>query len=868
IGTAHCTKCGNVINRQSAQQITNSIMKLPANSRLEILAPIVKKRKGEHKEELSKFMSLGFSRVRVDGEIKNLDSDLNINKNQMHNIEIIIDRILQKEGIKKRLNDSVEQALKIGEGDLLLIVNGTNELFYSEKNSCHHCDISFPELEPRNFSFNSPLGACETCNGLGSTKQIDDSLVIVNKNLSINSGGIAPLAKKSSFIYHMVSTIADEEKVNLDTPIKDLPKKFLNTVLDGSSKIYSFHFTTENSVFKFKKAFSGIHNWLHRKYYETSSEKVRSDLQEYINTENCTTCGGKRLNSFALATKIQDLSIMDFCDLSIENAYQFVKKLNKELKGEAAQIAEKPLKEVAERLGFLLNVGLNYLTLNRSAATLAGGEGQRIRLATQIGSSLTGVIYVLDEPSIGLHARDNERLIKTLFSLRDLGNTVLVVEHDEETIRSADHIIDMGPGAGIHGGEVVAQGKVSEIIKNEKSLTGKYLSNKEAITYTPLENRRIDVLNGKRWKEGEYIYLKGATENNLKNLDAKIPLHSFVCITGVSGSGKSTLIHDILVPAVSANLKVNKTSKFYKTSKTDNASKTNKTNKKDTTKSSNGEKRKNNFKTIEGIDSITNIIELDQSPIGRTPKSNPATYCGVFDNIRTIFSETNEAKVRGHKPGRFSFNVKGGRCESCEGSGVKKIEMHFMADVYITCQECNGKRYNSETLSILYRGKNIAEILDMSIEEVYSLFQNHKNISRVLGTLVNVGLGYMKLGQPATTLSGGEAQRLKLSRELGKNSKEHCLYVLDEPTTGLHFNDIKILLKAIHLLVENGHSVIIIEHNLDVIKTADYIIDLGPEGGDQGGKIIFEGTVNELVKSKNNLYNSYTGKYIKKIFSK
>ncbi|MBF0363558.1 MAG: excinuclease ABC subunit UvrA [Oligoflexia bacterium] len=849
VGIAHCTKCGNVINRQSAEQITNSILKLPTNTRIELLAPIVKKRKGEHKEELSKFMSLGFSRVRIDGEIKNLSDDLslNINKNQTHNIEIVVDRIILKDGIKKRLSDSVEQALKIGEGDLLVInsnSNTTNEIFYSEKNSCHHCDISFPELEPRNFSFNSPLGACETCNGLGTTKKFNDNLIIVNKNISINEGAIAPLAKKSSFLYHMVETIAKEEKINLNTPLKDLPKKFLNTLLHGSNKIYNFHFSTENSTFKFKKAFAGIHHWLHRKFYETNSEKIRNDLLEFINTENCTSCNGRRLNPWALSTKILGLSIMDFCELSIENAYQFVKKLEKELKGESAQIAARPLKEVAERLGFLLNVGLNYLTLNRSALTLAGGEGQRIRLATQIGSMLTGVIYVLDEPSIGLHARDNERLIKTLLSLRDLGNTVLVVEHDEETIRQADHIIDMGPGAGNNGGQIVAEGKLEEIMKNKKSLTGRYLSREECIPLIPLNERK------KGSEFNSFISLEGATENNLKDLDIKIPLYSFVCVTGVSGSGKSTLIHDVLVPALSSNLVTNK-NKIQNKIKNENENE----------KSS---KQKRNYKNLSGHHHISNIIELDQSPIGRTPKSNPATYCGVFDNIRAIFAETSEAKIRGYKPGRFSFNVKGGRCESCEGSGVKKIEMHFMADVYITCQECNGKRYNSETLSILYRGKSIAEILDMSIEDAYNLFQNHKNISRILATLVSVGLGYMKLGQPATTLSGGEAQRLKLSRELGKNSSAHTLYVLDEPTTGLHFSDIKILLKAIHQLVVNGHSVIVIEHNLDVIKTADYIIDLGPEGGDKGGKIMFAGTISELLDRTT---QSHTGYYLQKLLN-
>ena len=634
--------------------------------------------------------------------------------------------------------------------------------------------------------------------------------------LSIEEGAI-PLLNKRSFLLQMIRSIAKAEKVSLEEPFNKLPQSFIKILTEGSSKVYTYRFESENSQFNFKKKFPGIIQWLEKKYSDSSSERVRANLEEYMQIETCSDCKGKKLNPYALSATINNQSIFDICDLPLDETFLFFSKL--EYKGHKAIIAEKLLKEIQERIQFLLNVGLNYLTLNRSAATLSGGESQRIRLATQIGSALSGVIYVLDEPSIGLHQRDNQKLIQTLISLKNLGNTVIVVEHDEETMRTADYIIDMGPGAGLHGGHVVAHGTLDKVMKNKKSLTASFLS-KTVQIQTPKSRRSSD----------KFIELKGAQEFNLKNVDVQIPLNNLVCITGVSGSGKSTLIHKILVPAIKNSLKNSTGSNV-------------------------------NYKSIKGTEYIQSIIELDQSPIGRTPHSNPATYTGLFDSIRKIFSNTNESKVRGYTQGRFSFNVKGGRCETCEGNGSLKIEMHFLPDVFITCSDCSGKRYNDETLSVLYRGKNIADILSMSIEEAKDFFSNHSKVSRALNTLFDVGLGYMKLGQPATTLSGGEAQRLKLARELSKATRGHCLYVLDEPTTGLHFQDIDILLKAINKLIEQDNTVVVIEHNLDVIKTADYVIDLGPEGGKFGGDIVASGTPEEVAKIK----ASHTGHYLKSL---
>lgn len=820
IGVPHSPATGLPMFAQSAQQIVKNILALPEGSKLQILAPIVRKKKGEHKEELSQFLAQGFTKIRLNGEIKQIDEDLKINKNQHHEIDLVIDRLVLKEGITQRLTDSVEFALKIANG-YLTVLKDNEELFFSEKYFCPKSEESFPELEPRLFSFNSPIGACPECNGLGETKVFAKDLLILDSNLSINDGAIGPLAKKNSFFYQMLKCVAKSGDIDLDIPYKKLSQKQKNLLFEGSGDdIYTFSFKSENSTFNFKKPFSGMNAWLHKKYHESESEKVRADLENYMRIEICPSCNGERLNRFARSVKINKFNIMECCQLSIDDAFLFFNHLK--LDSEQTQIAEKLLKEIRSRLKFLVDVGLNYLTINRSANTLSGGESQRIRLATQIGSALSGVLYVLDEPSIGLHQRDNDRLIATLKHLKSLGNTIIVVEHDEDTMMSADHLIDMGPGAGVHGGEIVASGTPEEVLKNKKSLTGQFLSKKLSIEI-PTQRRNLK----------NKIAIRGAQANNLKKIDVDIPLGGLVCITGVSGSGKSTLVHNILVPNLRQYFDHGELSE-------------------DVT----------NVRAITGLDKINSLIELDQTPIGRTPHSNPATYTGLFDDIRNIFSSTNEAKMRGYKPGRFSFNVKGGRCESCEGNGVKKIEMHFLPDVYVTCSECNGSRYNNETLSVLYKGRNIADILKMPIEEAHEFFSNHMRVERILKTLLDVGLGYMALGQSATTLSGGEAQRMKLARELAKKVKGSCLYVLDEPTTGLHFQDIKLLLSSLNQLIDLGHTVLVIEHNLDVIKTADHVIDLGPEGGKNGGEIIAIGTPEEIAKHS----KSHTGKYLKRFF--
>lgn len=819
LGEAHCPDTGERVSKQSPQQIVETICKFKEGSKLQILSPVIRSKKGEHKEELAKFSSMGFSRIRLNGEIFNLDDSVSINKGRFNDIDIVIDRLVMKEGIRSRLTDSIEQALKLSDGYLVVLVDD-KEHFYSEKNYSFKSGKSFPDLEPRLFSFNSPLGACPVCNGLGISKRFDVDGLLLDDTLSLEDGAM-PIVKKNTFLMQMVRSVAEAEKVDLGKPFSKLSEKFRTILYNGSEKIYTYKFESENSSWNFKKEFPGVVSWLEKKYNESESEKTRADLEEYMIIKKCSGCKGKKLNPFALAATIESKSIMDVCDLSIAEAADFFEKL--EFTGNRAIIAHKVLKEVRDRLKFLLNVGLNYLTLNRDAMTLSGGESQRIRLATQIGSALSGVLYVLDEPSIGLHQRDNEKLIKTLIDLRDIGNTVLVVEHDEDTMLASDYLIDMGPEAGIHGGEIVSAGTPEEVKKDKKSITGRYLSGDLKI-HVPEKRRSLK----------EYIVLDRARENNLQDVTLKLPLGGMTCITGVSGSGKSTLVHKVLIPAVKNYL-------------------------------SRGRRGSSaNYRSITGVDKIQTLIELDQSPIGRTPHSNPATYTGLFDDIRNIFAMTNESKVRGYKPGRFSFNVKGGRCETCEGNGVLKIEMHFLPDVYVTCSECNGSRYNNETLSILYRGKNISDVLNMSIEEAAPFFENHPKVNRALKVLNDVGLGYIKLGQPATTLSGGEAQRMKLSRELSKSTKGSTLYVLDEPTTGLHFEDINILLKALNKLVEQGHSLLIIEHNLDVIKTADWVIDLGPEGGKGGGQIIAEGTPEAVAKVK----ASHTGRYLAKMLKK
>jgi excinuclease ABC subunit A len=817
LGDAHCPETGEKVSKQSPQQIVETISKFKDGTKLQILSPVIRSKKGEHKEELAKFASMGFSRIRLNGEIINLEESVTVNKSKFNNIDIVVDRLVIKEGIRPRLTESVEQALMLSEGYMIVLADEKEE-FFSEYNYSFKSGKSFPDLEPRLFSFNSPLGACSDCNGLGISKRFDIENLLLDESLSLEDGAM-PILKKNSFLMQMVRSVAMAEKIDIEKPFSKLSDKFRTILYEGNGdKIYNYKFESENSSWNFKKEFPGIVAWLEKKYNESESDKTRADLEEYMIIKKCSSCKGKKLNPFALAVTIEGLGIMDICDLSISESTEFFDNLK--FTGNRAIIAQKVLKEIRDRLKFLLNVGLNYLSLNRDAMTLSGGESQRIRLATQIGSALSGVLYVLDEPSIGLHQRDNQKLIKTLIDLRDIGNTVLVVEHDEDTMMASDYLVDMGPLAGIHGGEIVAAGTPEEVKNNKKSITGRYLSG----------DLKIQIPN-KRRSPKDFIILDKAREHNLMDVTFKLPIGGMTCVTGVSGSGKSTLVHKVLIPAVK---------NYLSRGRRGNSS---------------------NYRSIVGVDKFQSLIELDQSPIGRTPHSNPATYTGLFDNIRTIFSLTNEAKVRGYKPGRFSFNVKGGRCETCEGNGVLKIEMHFLPDVYVTCSECRGSRYNNETLSILYRGKNISDVLNMSIEEAAPFFENHPKVNRALNVLNAVGLGYIKLGQPATTLSGGEAQRLKLSRELSKSTKGQTLYVLDEPTTGLHFEDINILLKALNKLVELGHTLLIIEHNLDVIKTADWVVDLGPEGGKEGGRIIAEGTPEDVAKIK----GSYTGKYLAKV---
>ncbi|MET3697551.1 excinuclease ABC subunit A [Bacillus oleivorans] len=825
VGRPICPNHGIEITSQTIEQMVDRIMAYPERTKLQILAPIISGRKGTHVKTLEDIKKQGYVRVRVNGEIYDLGDDITLDKNKKHSIEVIVDRIVVKEGVSSRLADSLEAALKLGDGRVLVDVMDQEELLFSEHHACPHCGFSIGELEPRMFSFNSPFGACPDCDGLGTKLEVDEALVIPDWNLTLNQNAIAAWEPTSSQYYpQLLAAVCQHYGIDMDIPVKDIPKNLMDKILYGAKgdKIY---FRYENDFGQIREnyiEFEGVIGNIERRFRETSSDYIREQLEQYMAQQPCPTCKGHRLKQESLAVKIQGHHISEVTKMSITEALSFFDTLT--LTEKEKKIANLILREIEERLGFLVNVGLDYLTLSRAAGTLSGGEAQRIRLATQIGSRLTGVLYILDEPSIGLHQRDNDRLIQTLQSMRDIGNTLIVVEHDEDTMFAADYLIDVGPGAGVHGGEIVSAGTPEEVMNDENSLTGQYLSGKKFI---PLPDQR-------RKPDGRFIEIVGAKENNLRNVNVKFPLGMFTVVTGVSGSGKSTLINEILYKALA--------SKLYKQSKV----------------------RPGEHKEVKGIDHLDKVIDIDQSPIGRTPRSNPATYTGVFDDIRDVFAQTNEAKVRGYKKGRFSFNVKGGRCEACRGDGIIKIEMHFLPDVYVPCEVCHGRRYNRETLDVKYKGKNISEVLDMTVEDALEFFENIPKIHRKIQTIADVGLGYMRLGQPATTLSGGEAQRVKLASELHRRSTGRSIYILDEPTTGLHVHDIARLLEVLQRLVDNGDTVLIIEHNLDVIKAADYIIDLGPEGGDKGGTIVATGTPEEVVNNE----NSHTGRYLKPILER
>ncbi|WNS75053.1 excinuclease ABC subunit UvrA [Bacillus sp. DTU_2020_1000418_1_SI_GHA_SEK_038] len=824
VGRPTCPNHGIEISSQTIEQMVDRILEYPERTKLQVLAPIVSGRKGAHVKVLDDVKKQGFVRVRVDGEMLDLSEEIELEKNKKHSIEVVVDRIVVKEGVSARLADSIETALRLGSGKVLIDVIGEEELLFSENHACPHCGFSIGELEPRMFSFNSPFGACNECDGLGSKLEVDVELVIPNPDLSLRQHAIAPWEPTSSQYYpQLLEAVCTHYGIDMDIPVKEIPEHLLDKILYGSNgeKIF-FHY--ENDFGQVREGlieFEGVIRNVERRYKETSSDYIREQMEKYMGQRPCPACKGYRLKKETLAVLISGQHIGKITELSVEETYKFFDNLN--LSEKEKKIADQIFREIKERLGFLVNVGLEYLTLSRAAGTLSGGEAQRIRLATQIGSRLTGVLYILDEPSIGLHQRDNDRLIETMKNMRDIGNTLIVVEHDEDTMIAADYLIDIGPGAGVHGGKIVSAGTPEEVMNDPQSLTGQYLSGKKFIPL-PVERREND---------GRFIEIKGAKENNLKNVSVKIPLGTFISITGVSGSGKSTLINEILHKTLAQKLNRAKT-------------------------------KPGEHKEIKGIEHLDKVIDIDQSPIGRTPRSNPATYTGVFDDIRDVFSVTNEAKVRGYKKGRFSFNVKGGRCEACRGDGIIKIEMHFLPDVYVPCEVCHGKRYNRETLEVQYKGKNISEILDMTVEDAVVFFENIPKISRKLQTIYDVGLGYVKLGQPATTLSGGEAQRVKLASELHRRSTGRSLYILDEPTTGLHVDDISRLLVVLQRLVENGDTVLVIEHNLDVIKAADYIIDLGPEGGDKGGTIIATGTPEQVAE----VPASYTGKYLKPVLER
>ncbi|NKE06740.1 excinuclease ABC subunit UvrA [Mesobacillus selenatarsenatis] len=824
VGRPTCPVHNIEISSQTIEQMVDRVLEYPERTKLQILAPLVSGRKGTHAKVLEDVKKQGYVRVRIDGEMHDLGDEIELEKNKKHSIEVVIDRIVVKEGIAARLADSMEAALKLGEGNVLIDVIGEEELMFSENHACPICGFSIGELEPRMFSFNSPFGACPECDGLGAKLEVDVDLVVPNKELTLKQHAIAPWEPTSSQYYpQLLEAVCNHYGIDMDVPVKYLPDHEMDKILYGSDKD-RIYFRYENDWGQVREnyiVFEGVLKNIERRYKETGSDYIREQMEKYMGEHACPTCKGYRLKRETLAVLVDGRHIGEVTALSVEDAHQFFQNL--ELSEKEMKIANMIFREITERLGFLINVGLDYLTMSRSAGTLSGGEAQRIRLATQIGSRLTGVLYILDEPSIGLHQRDNDRLIDTLKNMRDIGNTLIVVEHDEDTMLAADHLIDIGPGAGVHGGEIISQGTPAEVMDDPNSLTGKYLSGKKFIPL-PIERRKPD---------GRYIEIKGAKENNLKNVSAKFPLGTFMAVTGVSGSGKSTLINEILHKSLAMQLH--------------------------RAKSKPGE-----FREIKGVEHLDKVIDIDQSPIGRTPRSNPATYTGVFDDIRDVFASTNEAKVRGYKKGRFSFNVKGGRCEACRGDGIIKIEMHFLPDVYVPCEVCHGKRYNRETLEVKYKGKNISDILDMTVEAAVEFFANIPKIARKLQTIYDVGLGYITLGQPATTLSGGEAQRVKLASELHRRSTGRSLYILDEPTTGLHVDDISRLLVVLQRLVENGDTVLVIEHNLDVIKAADYIVDLGPEGGDRGGTILATGTPEKIAEVE----ESYTGRYLKPVLER
>lgn len=822
IGIPHCPVCGKEIRQQTVDQITDRVMELEKGTKIQIMAPVVRGRKGEYAKELESIRKQGYVRVRIDGIMYDVSEPIKLEKNKKHNIEVIVDRLVVKEEIKSRLTESIETAGTLSGGIVFVDVVGQEELHFSQNYACPEHGVSIEDLNPRMFSFNNPYGACKRCTGLGFYMSIDEDLIIPDRDLSISENAI----KASGWNYApgtmaqmYMDGLAKHYGFSVNVPIKDLPEHALNLILYGSNgEKFPVHRPWEGGKYDYMTDFEGIVNNLERRFRETSSQYSKDEISDYMSEVECPECHGQRLKQEALSVTVSGKNINDFCNMSVTQALDFANRM--ELTPRERLIADQILKEIRSRLGFLQSVGLDYLKLSRASSTLSGGESQRIRLATQIGSSLVGVLYILDEPSIGLHQRDNDRLIATLKELRDVGNTVIVVEHDEDTMRAADYLVDVGPGAGVHGGEIVAAGTVDDVIKSERSVTGQYLSGKMKIP-VPVQRRKQD---------GRFLTIHGAAENNLKNIDVNIPIGLFTCVTGVSGSGKSSLVNEIIYKHLVAKL-------------------------------NRARMRAGKFEKVTGLEFLDKVIDIDQSPIGRTPRSNPATYTGLFTDVRDLYASTNDAKMKGYSSGRFSFNIKGGRCEACEGDGVIKIEMHFLPDIYVPCEVCGGKRYNRETLDVKYKGKSIYDVLEMTVEEGLEFFSSIPKLSRKLQTLYDVGLGYVKIGQPATTLSGGEAQRVKLATELSKRSTGKTIYILDEPTTGLHTDDVAKLIDIIQKLTDGGNTVVVIEHNLDVIKTADHIIDLGPEGGDNGGYIIAEGTPEEVTKNK----KSYTGKYLKKM---